>query len=692
MTLDTVYLKVIVAVVFLPLFARGFLLNDNTTTNSPDFQQNPTLATAGVITDSGKKNGTTKSVDAGINVPTRMSTTVNDSHTSSTIATVPTSVPVTLYVNSTSTISSLVPTNVPVTLYVNSSSTISSPVCEDTIDTCSQYGRTPCTEKTYEAWAKSHCALYCGFCTPPIPANQFCENKLSNCAEYDSGNLCTDDTFYTWAYDNCKGYCKFDICNDSWCEDSKGANCPLLDSALNLCSDIPKAKRICRKYCNLCNVTDGKWCSWGPWNSCDVTCGNGTQIRTRQCACPKPQNGGNDCVGDFENSKTCSLDRCPVHGGWSTWSGWGTCGIGLRRRDRHCNNPYPSLFGDHCFGDNINYDVCAVDMCSSGNWTEWGEWDACSVTCGVGLRRRERNCTVSSLLLQACAGDKFENEICSSLACQGQLLGTVVNGGWSSWSSWTSCSEYCGVTSMKARTRTCTHPSPSQYGRACIGNSEDKDICDTYICQSSVRLVNGTHRYEGRLEVYHNGEWGTVCDDGFGTTEARVVCRMLNLPWDAVHVYSSAYFGQGIFPILLDDVDCTGSEMSLSDCSHPSWGSNNCGHGEDVGVSCLPSLHIRLAGGSTSQRGRVEVSADGSHWGTVCDDAFNNNAAKVVCRMLGYPTSNARYDTSVSQGTGPIFLDDVVCTGSEESLLLCKHSSWGDENCGHGEDVGVVCA
>ncbi|XP_053375580.1 uncharacterized protein LOC123534264 [Mercenaria mercenaria] len=175
MTLDYVYLEVIVAVVFLPLFARGFLLNGNITTNSPDFQRNPTVAAV---------------------APTK---------------------------------------NVPVTLYVNISST-SSLVCEDTIDTCSQYGRTPCTEKTYEAWAKSHCALYCGLCTPPISANQLCENKLSNCAEFDSGNLCTDDRYYTWAYDNCKGYCKFDICNDSWCDDSKGVNCPLLDSAINLCS------------------------------------------------------------------------------------------------------------------------------------------------------------------------------------------------------------------------------------------------------------------------------------------------------------------------------------------------------------------------------------------------------------------------------------------------------------------------
>lgn len=57
------------------------------------------------------------------------------------------------------------------------------------------------------------------------------------------------------------------------------------------------------------------------------------------------------------------------------------------------------------------------------------------------------------------------------------------------------------------------------------------------------------------------------------------------------------------------------------------------------GIIFILGLHIRLVGGSSSHRGRVEVSVDGSHWGTVCDDSFdyNNNGARVVCRMLGYP-------------------------------------------------------
>ena len=60
----------------------------------------------------------------------------------------------------------------------------------------------------------------------------------------------------------------------------------------------------------------------------------------------------------------------------------------------------------------------------------------------------------------------------------------------------------------------------------------------------AVRLVGGQSVNEGRLEVYHSGEWGTVCDDYFTTVEANVVCLQLGYP-GAMTYYREAHFGQG---------------------------------------------------------------------------------------------------------------------------------------------------
>ena len=91
----------------------------------------------------------------------------------------------------------------------------------------------------------------------------------------------------------------------------------------------------------------------------------------------------------------------------------------------------------------------------------------------------------------------------------------------------------------------------------------------------------------GRLEVQlSNGQWGTVCDDNWGSTpfNAQAVCRQLGLPWTGAAAKSNAYFGSNAaLPILLDDVACMGGESTLDACDRRKDGSNNCGHSEDVG-------------------------------------------------------------------------------------------------------------
>ena len=72
--------------------------------------------------------------------------------------------------------------------------------------------------------------------------------------------------------------------------------------------------------------------------------------------------------------------------------------------------------------------------------------------------------------------------------------------------------------------------------------------------------MGGTSNSEGRVEVRYNGEWGTVCDDGWDTNDANVVCRSLGFA-GALEAVSSAGFGQGTGTIVLDDVNCSGERI-----------------------------------------------------------------------------------------------------------------------------------
>ncbi|NWQ84710.1 DMBT1 protein, partial [Columbina picui] len=167
----------------------------------------------------------------------------------------------------------------------------------------------------------------------------------------------------------------------------------------------------------------------------------------------------------------------------------------------------------------------------------------------------------------------------------------------------------------------------------------------------------------GRVEVFYNNEWGTVCDDSWDLSDAAVVCRQLGCG-AAVAAPGSARFGWGAGPIWLDDVSCTGKESDFSECRAKTLGVHNCHHGEDAGVVCaapwthcpqchivpnvpsptplpadqspLPTLSpdVRLSGGPGRCAGRLEVLHEGT-WGTVCDDGWDLNDANVVCKQLG---------------------------------------------------------
>nr|XP_055045874.1 deleted in malignant brain tumors 1 protein-like [Misgurnus anguillicaudatus] len=206
------------------------------------------------------------------------------------------------------------------------------------------------------------------------------------------------------------------------------------------------------------------------------------------------------------------------------------------------------------------------------------------------------------------------------------------------------------------------------------------------ICQSHIRLVNGSNSCSGRVEVYHDGRWGTVCDDNWDLSDAAVVCKELGCGV-AIEEKTGAYFGQGSGPVWIKDLDCSNTDKStVRNCTSEPWGVNDCGHEKDAGVIC--EYPIRLTD-PNSCSGRVEIYHN-DQWGGVCyDNGWDLSEATVVCRELG--CGNVSHVISLSSSLlDPAIISNVNCAGNESTLMSCA-SVWFSSNCLLSGYAGVTC-
>ncbi|XP_056000284.1 hemicentin-1-like isoform X2 [Ostrea edulis] len=306
------------------------------------------------------------------------------------------------------------------------------------------------------------------------------------------------------------------------------------------CGRTRTSYRTCEVNCAV-NGGWSAWVTTGSWSTCSKTCGGGTQTmkKTRTCTSPRPLNGGSSCSGSSTgtDSKACNTQACPVNGGWSAYSAFTawtpcpvTCGGGTqsKSRTRTCNNPSPAHGGSDCSGSdtdvqtqNCNIQHCPVD----GRWSAYGAfsaWSSCSVTCGGGVQDRSQKRTCSNPAPnyggKSCDGDdtNTEQQACNTHPCP-------IDGGWSAYGEftpWGTCTVSCGGGMQeRSQTRTCTNPAPQYGGKVCEDKSRnmEEQECNTHHCP-----IDG-----GWSEFGDWDEWGVcsvTCDGGSQTRDRRRTC------------------------------------------------------------------------------------------------------------------------------------------------------------------------
>ncbi|XP_067653017.1 deleted in malignant brain tumors 1 protein-like [Haliotis asinina] len=210
-------------------------------------------------------------------------------------------------------------------------------------------------------------------------------------------------------------------------------------------------------------------------------------------------------------------------------------------------------------------------------------------------------------------------------------------------------------------------------------NWVDKSVCvrgqAAVNCQANtpMRLAGGTSLYAGRLEVFANSTWGSVCNVGFTSLDARVVCDKLGFWHASPSVVSTSSYGTFTGPVHMENVTCKGTEPDLAFCSFDD--DTTCNHTTDVGINCQPALlsasYVRLTDGVQPWEGRVEVySTFRQSWTPACSNSWTTTNSKVTCTNLGYKYGGA-VKTPMPEGSSRVLLNRLTCHGNETNLAQC---------------------
>ncbi|XP_012937884.1 deleted in malignant brain tumors 1 protein [Aplysia californica] len=207
------------------------------------------------------------------------------------------------------------------------------------------------------------------------------------------------------------------------------------------------------------------------------------------------------------------------------------------------------------------------------------------------------------------------------------------------------------------------------------------------------RLAGSDNVQSGRVEVYINNQWGTVCDFNWDSKDAAVMCRMLGYATgDEISDTSLDNVGTG--PIWELGARCSGTESTINECPHQGWSENrrqSCeAHSDDAAVFCYSSVKLERASGMETNHGPVNYYYS-NKWYRVCSDGFTDLSARLVCQEMGFYDGRSLCCSAYSGETvsGRKILPNITfeCVGDETFITQCRQES----ECISGYYASVVC-
>ncbi|XP_065841444.1 A disintegrin and metalloproteinase with thrombospondin motifs adt-1-like [Oscarella lobularis] len=357
--------------------------------------------------------------------------------------------------------------------------------CRGFADAVEPCALSPCqVDGEWSSWTEStSCSQSCGggtkqmirLCNNPKPhyGGRSCNGRPRQVMECNKLSCPVNGKWSSWgSWSVCSANCGSGIRErNRTCDDPSpkfdGSYCPGSDFSRDLCNEQP------------CPA-DGAWSEWSNWTPCSKSCEGGVQSRNRKCDNPSPDHGGRNCPGQDSDESQCNTHKCPVDGGWSSWSLWShctsQCDVGSRTRTRVCNSPRPAFNGSECDGKSADWRPCHKNCPVHGGWSDWAPWTQCTQSCEGGTRNRYRSCNSPPPHHDGrpCPGHFNQKSECNKQPCP-------VDGSWSQWSTWGSCSVSCGG-GFSNRMRKCDDPSPMFGGIDCEGASTDKNECNQHPC------------------------------------------------------------------------------------------------------------------------------------------------------------------------------------------------------------------